>query len=60
MLGSLVRALVAHVTIQKRARGIKQARIRAKKGSRAFRRCVGSSRVLRRLDIVGRALATVQ
>ena len=37
MLGSLVRALVACVTIQKQARvRAKQARVHAKNGSRTF------------------------
>ena len=61
MLGSSVRALVVRVTIQKTgARGAKWARICAKKGSRAFRPRVRSSRVLRRLGIVRGVLVTVQ
>ena len=61
MLGSSVRALIACATIQKTgARGAKRARVHAKKGSRAFRPCVRSSRVLRRLGIVRGALVTVQ
>ena len=61
MLGSSIRALVARVTIQKRApEAPKKARVRAKRGSRTSRPCVRSSRVLRRLDIVRTALATVQ
>ena len=60
MLGSSIRVLVARVTIQKRALAPKQAHMRAKRGSRASRPWVRSSRVLRRLDIVRIALSTVQ
>ena len=61
MLGSSIRALVARITIQKRAlKETKRAHVRAKRGSRASRPCVRSSRVLHRLGIVRVALATVQ
>ena len=61
MLGSSVCALVARVTIQKQARvRAKWARVRAKKGSRAFRPHMHSLCVLRRLGIVRGALVTVQ
>ena len=53
MLGSSVRALIAHANSKMGARGAKQACVHAKKGSRAFQMCVRSSRVLRRLVIVG-------
>ena len=56
MLGSSVRALVVHVTIQK---GTKWACVCAKKGSRAFRPCVHLSRMFRHLDIVRGALVTI-
>ena len=42
------------------AQGAKRAHVCAKKGSRAFRPCVCSSRVFRRLDIVRVAQAPVQ
>ena len=42
------------------ARGAKQAHMHAKRGSRAFRPRMHSLRVLRRLEIVRVALATVQ
>ena len=58
MLGSSVRALAARATIQKWA--LEAPNGLAKKGSRAFGPCVRSSRVLRRLGIVGGALLTVQ
>ena len=58
MLGSSVRVL-GHDS-KTGARGAKRARVRAKKGSRAFRRRVHSLRVLRRLGIVRGALVTVQ
>ena len=62
MLGSSIRALVVHITIQKRAleAGSKRAHVHTKRGARTSQPCVHSSRVLRRLDIVRIALATVQ
>ena len=60
MLGSSVRALIARVTIQKRALEAPNGLAYAPKRVRAFQPHVHLSRVLRRLDIVRGALVTVQ